>query len=143
MIPDIEKITSDYLRAHPDVEDLVGRRVVAYPPDEKRRSTPWVRITLLDAPSPPRSSTDHLIRFLVQFDCYAGEDRPGETHGQPEANLLARTVRAALLGMPAASHDGAVVTDVRFAGMIRLPDTNFEPARERVALTTEIYAHSA
>lgn len=134
MIPYVEKIASDYLRDHPDVEAL-GARVVGKTPSST--SEPWVRVTQLDAANEPTSRPEHLIDYLIQFDCYAGSDG-----GQPEANLLTRTVRAALHDMPDADHDDAVVTDVRFTSMARIPDVEFEPARERFVLDATVYMHA-
>lgn len=134
LIPDAEKIVSRYLRVHPDVSTL-GARIVGKSPD--RRDTPWVRITQLDASNEPRSRVEHLISFLLQFDCYAGRDG-----GQPEASMLARTVRAALHAMPDARHEEAVVTQVTFTSMIRNPDLDIEPARERVILGAIVRIHA-
>jgi hypothetical protein len=135
VIPDGEKITSRYLREHADVAALVDR-VVGKTPDTT--STPWVRLTQLDATNAPGSRREHLISYLLQLDCYAGADG-----GQPEAKLLARTVRAALELMPDATHDGAVCTSVRIVGDVRRPDTDFEKARERVILTAIVHLHAA
>jgi hypothetical protein len=133
LIPDAEKVVSKYLREHADVVPL-GTRFVGKTPDDITSS--WVRVTQLDASPPPDSRADHLIRYLLQFDVYAGAG------GQPEANLNTRTIRAALNDMPGL-HDDAVVTAVRFAGQLRRPDTDFENARERVILTAQIWAHAA
>lgn len=135
MIPDIEKLTTAFLRAQPAVAAAVGRRIVGKSPDDK--STAWVRLTRLDARGEDGSQPEHLIDFMVQLDCYAGAD-----NGQPEANLIGRTVRDALVAMPRAAHTGAVVTRVRITGDMRRPDTDLEPARERVVLTATVHAHS-
>lgn len=137
MIADLEKITSNYLRTHPTVTPL-GTRLVGKTPTQDSGGTTgsWVRVTQLDARDQTRGAPDHLIAYLLQFDCYAGS-----TGGQPEATSLARTVRAALAAMPG-TRDTVVVTSVRFTGHIRLPDTDFSPSRERVVLTAEIRAHT-
>lgn len=132
MIPNIEKIAGDYLRGHPDVAAL-GARVVGKPPSQTE--SPWVQLRQLDASDAPTSRAEHLINYLLQADCYAGKEG-----GQPEAVLLARTVRAALHAMPGV-RDGVVITSARFTGMARIPDTDFESARERVVLTATIHAH--
>lgn len=133
LIPDIEAITTAYLDAHPDV----SVRIVGTSPSS--RTSPWVRVTQLDAPKEPASTPEHLIGYLVQLDCYAGVDGPA---GQGPASLLARTVRSALLEMPDSSHDGAAVTAVRVISCPRVPDVDFEPARERYILTVQIFAHA-
>lgn len=136
MIVDIEKLTSKYLRADPDII-AIGTRIRAVTPAAQSGGTaePWTRLTMLDAQSATRSRADHLIDYMVQADVYAGS-----TGGQPEALTHARTVREVLHRMPGLHPDG-VVTSVRFTGMIRLPDGDFEPARERVVITAEIIAH--
>lgn len=140
MIPDIEKVAGSYLRADSAVAAIVGRRIVGKTPSSVGEA--WVRVTQLDARDAPDSRAEHLINYLLQFDCFAGYEPPDDAgHGQPEANLLARTVRDALWDMPGV-HDDTVVTSVRFTGMTRIPDTDFEPARERVILTASIHAHA-
>lgn len=130
MIPDVERITYAYLDTHPDIAAL-GTRFVGRTP--KDTGSPWVRVTQLDAADNPGSSVERLISYMVQLDIYAG--------GRPEVWPHALTIRAALKEMPGI-HDAVVVTAVRFAGMARIPDQDFEPARERVVLTAVIYAHS-
>lgn len=134
LIPDAEKITGKYLREHPALIAL-DARVVGKPPDE--RATPWVQTAQLDAPKEAGSRPEHLISFMLQFDCYAGA-----AGGVPEATLLARTVRALLVAMPDVAHDGAVVTQVRILGHARVPDTDIEPARQRVILTADVRMHA-
>lgn len=133
MIADLEKIAADYLRAHTAVTALTTRVVSKTP---ETTAAAWVRTTTLDARDEARSNLDHLITYLLQFDCYAGV-----TGGKPEASALARTVRAALKDMTG-SHDGAVITRVAFTGHIRIPDTALEPARERLIITAQITAHA-
>lgn len=137
MIPDGELITGAYLREHADVTALRAR-VTGKTPDDTD-STPWVRLTQLDAAQQPGARHDHLTTFLFQLDCYAS--RRG-INGVPraEAILLARTVRAALVAMPG-QRDDAVVTAVRMIGHSRRPDTDMEPARERVILTAQVWMH--
>lgn len=124
LAPDIERLVSDYLRTHADITAL-NTRIVGKTPDSK--ATSWVRVTKLDAPQV--NQPDWLRDFLVQFDCYAGS-----TGGQPEANLLARTVEAVLGTFPNAG--------VQILGGPRGLDTDIEPARDRVITSARIWAHS-
>lgn len=133
MIPDAEAIIGTYLRTHTQVAAL-GARIVGQTPSDTIE--PWVRLTQLDASNEPRSRPEHLIDYLIQCDCYAGRDG-----GQAQASLLARTVRAALDDMPSRSHTGAVVTRVKFTSMPRIPDTDYEPARERYILSGTVHMH--
>ena len=73
-------------------------------------------------------------------DAYAG--RTGiEGSPQREASLIARTVRAALHDELRGQHTEGTVTSVRMSGMRRQPDTQIEPARERVLFTATIHMH--
>lgn len=126
MIPDGEKLLSNYLR------DLIGVRVVGKTPATVEE--PWIRVTQLDAPQ--SDVADHLIGFYCQLDIYAGADG-----GQPEAKDIAADVREALRDIGSAEHTDAVVSGARVNGVARIPDTDLEPARERVVMTTTIWAH--
>lgn len=132
LIPDAEKLISDYLRDQGAVAAIVGRRVLGHSPASK--DEPWVLVTQLSAPQDANSSADHLVAFFLQFDCYAGRDG-----GQPEANLLGRTVRAALV---VADKSIEEVSAARINGDARILDTELEPARDRRALTATVYAHA-
>lgn len=130
-IVDGEKLLSNYLRTHPDVSGLTARLVGKTPDDT---STAWVKVQQLNAQdmAPP---LDHLTRFVLQLDCYAGG-----TGGQPEANRLARVARAAIRDLPGIHAEGTV-TGVGFTGHARIPDVDFDPPRERVVVTAVVYAH--
>lgn len=134
LIVDMEKVASRWLREHPAVVAL-GARVVGKPPGD--RSTCWVQVRELNAPSDPRSQADHLVTHMLQLDCYAGA-----AGGQPEANLLGRTVRAVLKRMEGFHDDEAAVGGVRIVGFAHVPDPDgFEPARERRIITAMVTAH--
>jgi hypothetical protein len=135
LIPDAELAVGAYLRTHDDIEAL-GARVLGKTPADTGR--PWVRLTQLDAREAGNSRVEHLIGFLVQLDCYADTDNE-----QGDAVVLGRSVRAALNQLPNTIVSGAVVTRVEFIGHTRLPDPDFEPARERVIITAEIHMHAA
>ena len=123
LAPDVEKIVSDYLRTHADIVAL-NTRIVGKTPDNK--STSWVRVTKLD--NPQVNQPNWLRAFLLQLDCYAGA-----TGGQPEANLLARTVEAVVWTLPNAG--------VTILGGPRDLDTDLEPARDRVITSADIRMH--
>lgn len=127
MIPNGEKVVADHVR------DATGYRVVSKTPDTI--VDPWIRYTQLDARQIRRP--DHLVEFYIQFDCYAGKDG-----GQPEATAIGRELRAALQELPGTSDDEVVVSEVRINGDARIPDLDFEGARERKVLTALIYMHS-
>lgn len=132
MIPAGAQIVGDYLRGHAAVAAITGE-IVSKTPDTTSR--PWVRIHQLDATNAPKLPLDYLITYFVQLDCYAGADNDVD-----EAELLVRTVREALDDMPNFSH-AAVVSSVKFSGLSRLPDEDFEPARERYVLDAQVVMH--
>ena len=140
LIPDAEQVIGGYLREHASLialqANVAGRTPSAL-------AKPWVRLTQLDGQNAPGSSAEHLIGYLLQLDCYAGDEAMRDFAGQMQAWLLARSVRAALHELMGATRSGAVVAQVSFAGMARIPDSDFEPARERVILTATVRMHAA
>jgi len=124
-VVDAEKLLAFYLREH-------GFRVVGTTPSD--RDTAWVRVIQIAAANiagPP----DYFTRSLLQLDCYAGK-----SGGQPEAINLALAVREVLWPLVGTRAQG-VVSATLITNQTRLPDPDFEPARERVVLTVELYAH--
>lgn len=133
MIPDVERVLTAYLAAPLAV---LGVTVVDQTPDAT--DDPWVRLTLLDAPA---QQPDHLVAAYLQLDVYAGAESGEDAH--EDASLIARTVRGLLESdtIARATHSGATVTGARVDGYLRLPDAEFEPARERYVLTATIWMH--
>jgi len=127
---DIEALLTSYL------QNETGERIVGEIPSDT--SEPWVKVALLDGRDQTRP-TDYLNNFLVQLDCYAGENGPT---GQGEAQSIASAVRGFLLAMPSEDFLDAVVTNVVVRGPRRIPDTEFKPARQRFILECEIDVHS-
>lgn len=124
----VKKLVADYLRADSTVQGLVGRRVVAYPPDNT--DTPWVRVTKINAPQTSGSRHDEVTETLLQLDCYAGNEG-----GWPEADELGDAVRDALVVIDQSVDE---ITAGRVAGDSDVPDTIFEEARERRIITARI-----
>lgn len=134
-IPDIEAPLSAYLKAQSSVTSLKARVVGTTPSNTE---TPWVRIIQLDAKAVGGSRSEHLIDWMVQFDCYAGK-----TGGQKEASALTRAVRAELAALSEREAEGVVITGVEFLSCPRIEDTEIdEPARQRFALTARIWGHA-
>lgn len=135
MIPDAEKLVGNHLRAHTAITAL-SARVVGKTPEDK--TAPWIRLTMLEAQNDAEVTPDYLITYLLQCDCYAGKDG-----GQPGAQSLGRAARAALDQMKGTTLAGtAVVSQVRFSNMARIPDSDgFEPARERIILDAQVTMH--
>lgn len=132
LTPNSERVIADYLREHEDVAAITSSVVSETP---KKTDTPWIRYTQLNKRDIARP-VDYALEAYFQLDCYAGR-----TGGQPEASLLARTVRAALVAMPDSEDvDGAVVSDVEIRGDSRLPDPQMD-SRERFILTFTVTMH--
>lgn len=124
----------------PDVEALIVAYLVdinVVPITPRDTDVPWVRLTLLDARQ--TDTPDHLVNYYVQLDCYEGNNDPPSS---VEAFSLAKQVRAELVEMQLVDHDGAVVSGVEINGTARLPDQDFEPARERYTITADVWAHA-
>lgn len=122
-----EKLVADYLREHDGVVAITGdRRVGSKTPEAI--DTPWIRYTQLNRADLARP-LDYFTAPYLQLDCYAGKDG-----GQPEASLLSRTVRAAMMAMPDEDFDDAIVTDVECRGDARIPDVQLDN-RERFILS--------
>lgn len=138
MIADAEKIVGAFLREHADVVAL-DANVAGRTPSSITK--PWIRVTQLDAADAP-SGHDHLVDYLLQLDCYAGQEAMKDHTGQAAASTLARTARAALKELEATSVEDVVVSEVQFTSMARIPDTDFEPAHERFILDTRVRLHA-
>lgn len=139
MSVNIEALVGEWLREHPDVQTL-GAHVGGRTPDNAMR--PWVRVTLLAATDHPRVHREYLLEYTLQIECYAGKTATDDHAGQAEAWALRTAARQILHSVEGQALDGVVVTQVRFSGDARLPDTTMEPARERYVLTVAIRAHA-
>lgn len=137
-LPDVEALVGGWLTAHPDITAL-NARIAARTPDSMTR--PWVRVTLL-AGDDVVGGREYLTDFTLQLDCYAGETAMSAHAGRQEAWRLVSAARAVLKGVEGSQRDGVVVTRVAFPGHARLPDTAYEPARERYVLTVDVMLHA-
>lgn len=140
VIPDCEALAGAWLREHADIVAL-DARVAGRTPNSTSR--PWIRVIQLDATPVARSRQEHVIDYLLQLDCYAGQQATDDHVAQAQASLLARTARAVLKALEGTIADTVVVSRVRFTGHLRAPDATLEPARERVILTAELMLHPA
>jgi hypothetical protein len=132
LLPDVERLLSSWLRTQPELVDLVGQRVYTVLPDAK--TFPLVRLVRIggaDALSVPLV----LDEPHVQFDVWGG----------PKAQALevANTVRGLLSARLLGSHTEGVVQNVRFGGLVYLPDDDFQPAKPRYTfdVTVRTRAH--
>jgi hypothetical protein len=134
VIPDGQKIVSDYLRGH-SLLSALDLRIVGHPPENT--DDPWVFVLETAAPERPNLRGDHVVDFWFDLNCYAGVDG-----GLPEVVYIKRAVREAINQMPASSHDGAVVSRTKVGDGMRLDDPHFDPPRERYVLSAMITMHS-
>jgi hypothetical protein len=141
---DSEGIIGHYLRTHPDVKALKAR-VLGQTPGKTDTTEPWVQVTLLDPQNVTGNSrVEQLVSYYLQLDCYAGGGEKVNTSAA--AFELADAVRSALLdaiGQVIGADGEAVVTDVRPVSMPRIPDADFEPARQRYMLDIEVFMRPA
>lgn len=137
LIIDAEDVVGDYLRTHPDVLEITDD-VVGQPLGDSQ--DPWVVVTQLDVVDRGHY-LEHLMEYMIQFECFAGARSTKAHSAQAEVNLLGRTVRAALKDMEGQNLDGCTVHRVAFLDDQRFPDTTFEPARQRRILTADITLH--
>lgn len=133
MIPDSQRIVADFLREN-------GIRAAVKPPSSTKTS--WVMVTEIAAPQMPGSPADAIVTFIMQLDCYAGEDVRGEIHGAPEANDLCRTVRDLLQALPQEEIADADVSAVRVTNQFPQRDEDYKPARDRWILDIAMTARS-
>lgn len=136
VIPDAEVLVGAWLRTHPDITAL-DARVAPRTPDST--SKPWIRVTVIDD-GDRIGGLDHLIEYMVQLDCYAGNEAMAAHTAQAEVSLLYRTARAVLRSKQGTQTDGVVVTSVECRGT-RVPDTSVEPARERFIAMATVMLH--
>lgn len=138
LIPDPEKVVADYLREIPDILAITEDRRVGSTTPKSGTDKPWVRYTVIDDSAVGGHRSDHLTGAYLQFECYAGKDG-----GQPEASLLARTLRAALtaLGRGEGSVSGATVSGVEIRGFSRQPDTQLND-RQRFIVSAMVWLHA-
>lgn len=129
MTGDLEKIVTAHLSTE------LSERVAGETPHDTTQK--WVKVTLLDVETVGNRDADFFHAYHLQFDCYAGRDG---REGQGEANELCRNTRAALKALDGQTKDTAIISAVRFGTMMRLPDTAFEPARQRYMLEATVYA---
>lgn len=121
LLPDVEALVSQFLRAQDEITDLVDERVYTVIP--KNAAFP-----LLLAHRPPgglavTSRPLYLDAALVQLDAYGGS--------KGQARNLIETARAVLAARLEGVHESGVVTGVQFGSMGYLPDPDFTPARPR------------
>ena len=134
LLPDVERLVSNYLRANTDVTALVGQNVYTVMPKNPVAKFPLVRLTrITGAPlfsQPLRYDEAHL-----QVDCYGGSK---QTAWQTAATIASVLAEGGLIGTQAEG----VVVNVEVAGLQDLPDDSFDPPQPRWILDVNITARS-
>lgn len=138
LAPNIEALVGKWLREHPDISDL-GAHVGGEIPSS--RLGPWVRVTLLGAPTDPVSGLPYFVESFLQLDCFAGKRATDDREGQMEAWRVKATARAVLEAMQGSIADGVAITQVRVDDDSRVPDTSTEPATQRYILQIAVRTH--
>jgi hypothetical protein len=127
LLPSVEILTVAHLKAHPDVAALVGTRVGT---ELYAGTQPAVWLSLVTGEERFRN---HLAAQLVDVRSYGGT--------KAQADVLARTVHAAMHAMPG-SHAQGIVTAVGATAMPGwIPDEGFSPPRPRYVGTYVVTLH--
>lgn len=120
LLPDIERLLTDFLRAQSEVSTIVGARVYTEVPDNP--TFPLVRCRRVGG-FPALSRPLQVDRPLVQIEGYAA------TKGA--ARLLTETCRAVIAERIEGVHDTGVVAGVTFGALLWLPDEDFTKPKPR------------
>lgn len=149
LAPDAELITRTYLVGIAELVARVGTdengevRVYTKLPTGGGKvtlpTTGFLRLRRLLAPPRGNQYRREMIGAAIQLDAYGGSKR--------DAFLIIETALAALEVMPAAAHDGAIVSAVEFGPAGYLPDpdllTAAGNARERYVADVTVVARPA
>lgn len=130
LLPDVEALVSQFLRAQDEITDIVGDRVYTAIP--KSPQFPLLRLQRVGG-FPVTQQPLHLDAPTLQFDAYGGS--------KADAQELAATARSVLALRLEGVHDLGVVTGVRFGSMSWLPDPDYTPAKPRYVLDATVLLH--
>ena len=128
--PDIEAWLTAYLRAQPEIADLVGDRVYTEIPNSP--TFPLVVCRRVGGAPLNTGRALHVGRALCQIDAYGG---PKAT-ARALADLCRQAVHASVGTQP-----NLVVSHVLHGGLRWMPDTGFEPSRPRYLYDAQISFH--
>lgn len=124
LLPDVESIAVQYLKAHDDVLELVATTNIAsvYNP---KAALPFLQVALVDEPVIVER---HLVRARIQLDGWA--------ESRAASRDLCRTAHAAMVELTGSQGGSGVVTDVRTA---QGPRPLYDPARERQRFSADVF----
>lgn len=126
---DVLALVTKYLKDQADVDALVHKHV------SPTGSTGAADEVTLGLAGGPLANTPFWLEHpRVQFSCWG--------HDEPTANLIARTVRAAVITLAPGRYSGGIVTGVTDVELPRwLPDAVPTPARPRYLFTAVLHVH--
>lgn len=130
MTVDVERLVSGWLRAQPEVTELVAGRVYTELP--ARAEYPLLRLTQIGG-QPLYSRPLWIDESLLQFDAYGGP--------KAMARQLMDTVRGLLDAGIVGTHDAGVITDVQWGLARYLPDDSFDPSQPRWVFEGTFISH--
>lgn len=125
VLPDPISTVRSFLLSVTAVTDITERVSSRIP---KAYTFPLVRLAVIGSNA---VAERRLERVHMQFDCYADTD--------PEAALLARTVRAALVESGGYITATAVLAGADGTAVLPLPDESFTPVANRWIATGNVY----
>lgn len=134
-LPNIQKLLSEFLRGHPEVEALVGERIYTTLP-AGHNTWPAVRLTRIGGSAiPPARVMD---RPIVQIDCWGGPKAVALDVAETIAQVIAEE-------LPGRHADGYVYggDSVVFGPLRDMPDTTFDPARPRFVFDVTLLTRAA
>ncbi len=136
--PNIESLTTTFLRAQPEIAaifggtDVASRVVTALGTSQ---AFPAARVILFDSVHVTQRP-QHLTKWSLQIDSWGGS--------KAEAERGLRTIVAAMSQRMLGAHTGlfpGVVSRIQFGGMRDLPDRDYTPAKPRWMVTAVVTAH--
>ena len=142
LLPDIERLLSNYLRANSDVTALVGTNIYTVMPKNAAGDPsksipakfPLVRLTRISG-APIFSLPLRFDQARIQIDCYGGSKQL--------AWQTAATIAAVIADGFVGTHTEGVVSDAQIGTLQDLPDDTFDPAQPRWILDVVITARPA
>jgi hypothetical protein len=122
VLPDAERIVSEFVRSRAEVSTLVDARVYTeLPKKASDRDFPIVRLTRTGGGA--TTSPRFLDRAILTFDVWGGT--------KYEARLVAETLAAVLDDIAGYTIHGGYATGSSPGSLRYLPDETFEPAKPR------------
>jgi hypothetical protein len=130
LLPDVERLVIDFLKAQAEVTTLAPGGIDTEIP--KHPVWPLLRVRRVAGASTSRPRW--VDRPVVQVEAYGGT--------RSEAHALADTTAAVLAARLEGVHDAGVVTGVRFGtGPNPMPDSDYTPARPRWLFDVTVFIH--